>query len=412
MNQSQFRPSFILNTSDPAYIRDPYPTYRWLRENAPAYVWPGNDAVVFTRYRDVKAIFGDLRFTTDFRTWEHASVERRAPEHAEYHVLIDNWVLSLPEIDHVRVRKLVSVALTRKSLEQLRGRIKSAVDEALSAAIEDEGEGDTLDIRRFADSLPLRIIGDMFKIPPELQADFQAFGRATTLSINPTLSPEAFAQTIAGMHTWIGMLRGLIAERRKRPLPEDLLSMLIAARDNDARLSENEMLALIHALLTAGTDSAVHAICFAVYTFLRHPEALAELRRDPTLLRNAVEESLRFDPFNKSGNTRFCLEAMEFNGVPLRRGQMISLFRAAALRDPEVFPEPDRFDIRRDLSQAINFGFGSHLCLGAALARMELEIATSALMLERFPAMALLEEPVFEDHYLFRPMKRLMVRLR
>ncbi len=201
--------NFVLDTSAPDYIRNPYPTYRWLREHAPAYAWPKHQAVVFSRYRDVKAIFKDLHFTTDFRQWEFATQKQRAPEHAEYHVLIDNWVLSLPEIDHLRVRKLASGALTRRSLEQMmRGKIQGAVDAA---------------------------------------------------------------------------------------------------------------------------------------------------------------------------------------GGKLRRGQMVSLFRAAALHDPDIFPEPERFNIHRDLSQAINFGFGSHFCLGAALARLEIEVATSTLMIQRFPKIKLLE---------------------
>lgn len=410
MTQSQstpaFGPDFVLDLNDPAFIKDPYPTYRWLRESAPAYVWPGRDAVVFSRYRDVKALLNDRRVTNDMRDWEHARKEEWAPEHDAYRAVIDNGLFRVSEKDHARVRKLISVALTPRSVERMRGEIQRAVDSVLAAAI----QGDRLNVRAYAEPLPLQVIGDMLKIPEALRPEFRAFGMASIRAFDPTLSPEVFAETIAGMPRWVAMLRGVIADRRKAPLPEDLLSMLIAARDGAAALSEDELISLVHALLTAGSDTTVHALCFAIYNLLRHPDQRKELRDNPSLLRNAIDETLRFDIFGKGGIPRVCREDMSLGGVELRRGQMVYPFIPAALHDPEVFPEPERFDIRRDLSQSIAFGSGQHFCLGAALARMELEIATSTL-LGRFPDMKLIEGPVFEPNPVMRSMTHLLVQL-
>src|SRR5262249_24374808 len=136
---------------------------------------------------------------------------------------------------------------------------------------------------------------------------------------------------------------------------------------------------------------------------------LREVTKDPSLLRGAIEETLRYNRFSKGGVPKFCKEELELAGVPLRKGQMVYTFISAALHDPEVFPDPERFDIRRDLTMTLTFGFGPHFCLGAALARMELEIAASTL-LRRFPAMRLLEKPELEPHPVMRSMTKLLVR--
>ncbi len=166
-----FGPGFVLDLNDPAFIKNPYPTYRWLRENAPAYDWPGRAAVVFTRYKDVKAILNDRRFSNDYRFWEHAREEEWPPEHAEYKKILDNGLFSLPDADHVRVRKLVSGAFTPRAADRMRGEVKRTVDEIINAGV----QGDKLDITTITEPLPIRVISDMLKIPQGLRAEFRAF---------------------------------------------------------------------------------------------------------------------------------------------------------------------------------------------------------------------------------------------
>lgn len=402
----EFGPDFVLNMDDPAFVKDPYPTYRWLRENAPAYEWPGRHGVVFTRHKDVKAIYNDRRISNDTRLWEFAREEQWLPEHLDYKALLDNGLFRLGAADHARVRKLVSGALTPRSVERMRGDIQRTVDEVLSAAI----EGDRLNVRAFAEPLPLQVISDMLKIPEELRTDFRAFGVASIRSANFAIRPQDLFDAIGPMPRWMAMLRGVIADRRQNPVEDDLLTTLIAARDGSAKLSEDEMLSIVHALITAGSDTTVHASCFAIYSLLRNPAQVAEIRENPALLRNAVEESLRYDLFGKGGIPKICTEELEVSGVRLRKGQMVYPFVPAALHDPEVFPEPERFDIHRDLSQTIAFGGGQHFCLGAALARMELDLGVGTLI-QRYPGIRLLGEPEFEPNPIMRSIARLDVAL-
>ena len=403
-----FGPDFVLDLEDPAYIQNPYPTYQWLRENAPAYAWRAHaDAVVFTRHKDVKAILFDRRFSNDYRQWEFSRESAWPPEHAEYKALMDHGLFGLADADHLRVRKLVSVAFTPRAAERMRGEVQATVD----ALIDTHAQGERFSLTSITEPLPIRVIADLLKIPPALRDEFRAFGLAVIRSSILFNDIQRVFELITPMPRWLGMLRGVIAERSAQPLENDLLSSLITARDEGHKLSELELLSLVQALIAAGSDTTVHAANWALYTLLTHPEQLALLRAEPTLLRNAIEETLRYDLFGKTGVPKFAKEALEFNGVPLRKGQMVIPHLPAALRDGEVFPEPDRFDIRRDVSQTLAFGGGQHFCLGAAVARMELDTVVGTLV-RRFPTLRLAGEPEFEPHPIMRAMRRLDVTVR
>lgn len=399
-NQSDF----VLDLDDAAFIHDPYPTYQWLRDNAPVYAWPGHFGHVFTRYRDVRAIYNDRRISNDLRLWEHAPPEVWPEEYADYKRLIDHGLFRLGHDDHVRVRKLVSGALTPRAVERMRDAVQDITDRAIEQTL----EGTTMDIRALAEAIPLGVVSDILKIPLEFQAEFRAFAVASVESTYLFAQPEAMFAVLAPMPGWLATLRHIVRERRNHPEEGDLLSSLLVARDQEARLSEDELVSLVHALITAGTDTTVHALCFAVLSLLKHPAAIAELRADPSLVRNAVEESLRYDMFGKGGIPKICTEDLEISGRPFRKGQMVYPFVPAALHDPEVFPEPETFDIHRDLSRTIAFGGGKHFCLGAALARLELEIAVETL-LRRFATLELQAPPAFEPNPVMRSMKSLWV---
>ncbi|PTL83319.1 cytochrome P450 [Vitiosangium sp. GDMCC 1.1324] len=402
----EFGPDFILDLDDPTFVANPYPTYKWLREQAPVYRWKTRgDAIVFSRHKDVRALLLDRRFSNDYRVWEFAQDEVQwPPEHAEYKKMMDNGLFSLPDADHTRVRRLVSGAFSPRAAERMREEIQRAVDDIIA----DKVRGDRVDLTAITEPLPMRVISDMLKIPDAMRAEFRAFGLAVIRgSILFNRTEELFA-TIAPMPRWLGMLREVIAERRKHLLENDLLSTLISAHDGGSKLTEDELLSLIQALIAAGSDTTVHAANWALYTLLRHPEQLALLRADPSLIRNTLEETLRYDIFGKGGIPKFPKEDLEFAGQKLRKGQMVIPFIPAALHDPEVFPEPERFDIRRDVSQTIAFSAGQHFCLGAALARQELDIVVGTLV-RRFPDMRLSGEPVFQPHPIMRAITRLEV---
>lgn len=404
----EFGPDFVLDLDEPSFATNPYPTYKWMREQAPAYRWrTRGDAIVFTRHKDVRALLLDRRFSNDYRLWEFAQDSSNwPPEHAEFKKMQDNGLFGLADADHTRVRRLVSGAFTPRAAERMRGEIQRAVDELIAEHV----RGGRVNLTSITEPLPMRVISDMLKIPDAMRAEFRAFGLAVIRSSLLYSNPAELFTLIAPMPRWLGMIRQVIAERRQHLLEDDLLSTLITAHDGGSKLTEDEMISLIQALITAGSDTTVHAANWALSTLLRHPEQLAKLRANPSLLRNAIEESLRYELFGKGGIPRFAKEELEFCGEKLRKGQMVMPFIPAALHDPEVFPEPERFDIERDLSQTLSFGAGQHFCLGAALARQELDIVVGTLV-QRFPDMRLLGEPELQPHPIMRAMSRLDVSL-
>ncbi|WP_394846817.1 cytochrome P450 [Pendulispora brunnea] len=398
---------FVLDMDAPSFLVDPHPTFRWLRENAPVYQWQARQAVVISRYRDVKAMLADRRFSNNYRLWEFAPPEQWPPELADFQRLIDNGLSLLPDHRHGPVRKLVSSTMSARSVERMQACIQEAIDELLEQSISEN----RLDVAKFAGLLPSRVICDLLAIPLDMRDDLCAFGLAAARSANIALPIDEIFAAISPTPRWVAMLRRVINDRRDNPRADDLLSTLIDARDEGAKLSEDELLSLVFAFFVAGGDATKNGIAWAVHTLLHHPADLAAVQRDPSLLRNAVEETLRFDMFAKTGFPKYCTEAMDFAGIPLRKGQMVIPLLTAALRDEEAFPNPDHFDIRRDLRHTISFGAGQHTCLGAALARMQLLTAVSSL-LSRFPEMKPLGEPEFEPHPLMRSMKKYEVAIR
>ena len=401
---AQVSSPFVFDPEDPEYTKDPYPTYRRLHEQAPAYHWAAAHAWVFSRYHDVVAIMRDRRFSLNFEDWEFA-VRRPEAKRSDFERLMQKGLFALPPEGHTRIRKLVSPAFTPRAIEGMRGAVQQIVDATLADV------GVELDIASaFADSIPLRAISTILGIPAAMDATFRRFGQSLIDATQPRLTEEERARILEPFAEGLALLHEVIAERRRRP-GDDLLSALIAAHDDGDRLDRDELVALVMALISAGGETTTHLICFAVATLLRHPAELAILRADPSLWRNALDECLRFDNFGKNGLPRFATEELQVRGVVIRKGQLVYPHLPAALRDPDVFAEPDRFDIRREQYANITFGTGPHHCIGAALARLEGQVAVGTL-LTRFPALGLAGEPVFAPHPFLRKMSSLPVRLR
>lgn len=383
-HDSEFGPDFVLQLEDPEFIRDPLPTYRWLRNEAPAYAWPPNRGVVFSRYRDVRSVYTDRRLTMNIRAAEIVPQERWPAELADYERVFERAFFRLGPSDHATLRRLVNAPLSPSGVEYLRTKIQRKVDEVLDRVVDER----RLNLLDYTQAFLYEAICDALNIPESIRADLGHFCHATFLAAVSRPSPEQLSTLLAPMPEWLAMLRSLLAERREHPQQNDLLSTLIAARDGEARLGEADLIGILQALIIGGLDNTTHAICYAVYTLLQHPEPLAEVRERPALLKQAIDETLRFDNFVKGGVPRFCLQDMELLGVPLRKGQMVHAFIAAAHHDPEAFPDPERFDIHRDLTRLLAFGAGPHFCMGAALGRMSLE-ATVGTLLRRYPSMKL-----------------------
>ncbi|MFD0275295.1 cytochrome P450 [Kitasatospora sp. NPDC127111] len=360
-----------------ALIADPYAGYAALREAGPVHRVTGPDGLpvwLVTRYRDVRQAMADPRLALDKR---HA-----APGNYRGFALppaLDANLLNMDPPDHTRIRRLVSKAFTPRRVEELRGPVERIADGLLDA-MAPLGRADL--ITAYAAPLPITVICDLLGVPASDRHDFRAW---TDTLIAP--DPERPHEARAAVGAMLAFFTGLIARKREHP-GDDLLSDLIAVHDQEDRLTEDELTSLAFLILFAGYENTVHLIGNAVLALLTHPGQAAALRADPALAAGAVEEFARFDGPAPLAIRRFPREDVTIGGVTVPAGETVLLALASANRDPEQFPEPDRLDLRRSENQHLALGHGIHYCLGAPLARLETEIALTAL-LRRFPGLAL-----------------------
>jgi hypothetical protein len=373
----------------PAVLADPYPLFRRLREESPVH---RDDLVgggwLVSRYEDVLALLHDPRLV---RNRAGGDSPAAAPEPEELRPLyraFHRQMLFLDPPDHTRLRGLVSKAFTRRAVEQMRERIQRLVDELLDR-VEPAGHMDL--IADFAHPLPFSVIRDMLGVPAEDQARLRGWSADYAAFVgNIPPSPDDLARAARSVVEMTEYLRGLLAERRRRPEP-DLLTALASAEQEGQVLDEEELVANCLLLLVAGHETTTHWIGNGVLSLLRHPDQMERLRAEPSLLPTAIAELLRFEspvPFT-GGKAR---EDFEHRGQRIRRGDYLFLILGAANRDPAQFPEPDRLDLGRADNRHLAFGHGVHFCLGAPLASLEAEIAFGTL-LRRLPKLRSTGEP-------------------
>ncbi|MFJ1991266.1 cytochrome P450 family protein [Streptomyces asiaticus] len=374
-------------------VEDLYPALAELREAGPVHRIAGTDgrpAWLVTRYEDVRRLFADPRLALDKR---HA-----APGNYSGFSLppaLDTNLLNMDPPDHTRVRRLVVKAFTPGRVEKLREPVRRVAEELLDA-IEPDGRADLL--AAYAGQLPIIVICDLLGVPQRDRRDFRAWSDAL-ITPDPA-RPGAAKEAVGSM---LRFYTELIAKKRAEPA-DDLLSDLIRVRDDEAgdgggdgsggdgsgdgRLSEDELTSLAFLILLAGYENTVHLIANSVLTLLDHPTALQELRADPSGLAAAFDELARYEGPASLGIRRFPLEDIEIGGVTIPAGETVLLSAASAHRDPAHFKDPDEFNPHLGRSGHLALGHGIHYCLGAPLARMELETALAAL-LRRFPGLRL-----------------------
>ncbi len=367
------------NPMDPEFIADPYPTYHRLRAEDPVHRSPLGFWVL-TRYEDVVTALRDPRL---------AKEAIAAVIAARYGAAMPAMGLSMLDRDppdHTRLRGLVNKAFTPRVVEGLRPHIQKIVD-GLLARVEGVGSMDL--IEEFAYPLPVIVICQMLGVPVEDRERFKEWGLDIARGLDAILLPpdsDVAQRSAAARRALADYFRALIAERRTSPRG-DLLSALIAAEEAGDKLSEDELLATCILLLVAGHETTVNLIGNGTLALLRHPDQLRRLREDPGLIGSAVEELLRYDgPVQRTA--RIPSADVRFDGLTIGKGEMVMPFIGAADRDPAQFPDPDRLDITRTDNRHIAFGWGIHFCLGAPLARVEGQIAISALV-QRLPKLAL-----------------------
>ena len=298
---------------------------------------------------------------------------------------IENHMLNRDGEDHRRLRRLVTKAFTPKMVEQLRPRIQEIADELLDAT---EGRSEVDLSAEYAFPLPIIVIAELLGVPAE---DRDRFRTWTDAIVSPALGEEAMERFFELMGEFVAYLGEFFAARRAAPA-DDLVSALLAARDEGEALSEDEMFGMVMLLIVAGHETTVGLIGNAVLNLLTHAEQLARVRDDPSLIPGAVEEVLRFEGPVERALNRWAATDVELGGQTIRRGDLVIVILNSADRDPARFPDADRLDVTRDDTRHLAFGRGSHYCLGAPLARLEAEIALETL-LRRRPNLRLAVEP-------------------
>ncbi|MCC5886328.1 MAG: cytochrome P450 [Gammaproteobacteria bacterium] len=400
-------PGFISDFFTPEFIADPYPSYRWLHENAPFFKVPDAPLHVAVRYGDCQELLRDRRLGHGFRERMVTQFGEEVYERHPAYKGLGNSILLMDPPDHRRIRGLVAKAFDARRTEAMRPRVRE-IAHRLIDEFEAEGSGDLVAL--FNHPLPVLVICEMLGVPESDHGRFLGGSKVAGRIIDPTpMSADELNDADDRVRENHAYFCGLLDERRRQP-QDDLLTALVHAETEDGKLSYDELIANVSLLFAAGHETTVNLIGNGLLALWRHPDELAKLRANLDLAPSAVEEFLRFDSsVQLSGRT--ALEAFEFQGQAIAKGDQVLTLLAAANRDPAVFSDPDRFDITRDEAKPLSFGGGIHFCLGAQLARIEADEALRVLF-ERLPSLQLedVDAPVRKPTITLRGLERLPAR--
>ncbi len=373
----------------PDFKANPYPTYAHLRSEAPIQrveLPDGQGMWLVTRYEDVSAVLRDERFVKDWRNAMTPEQIVGVPPIPEVMKPLTRNMLDTDPPDHERLRALVSKAFTPRLIERMRPRVQEIADTLLDV-VQDKGEMDLID--DYAFPLPIIVIAELLGVSAEDRNKFREWSNAAVSG--DTTQEYVEKVLLPHMQAFTDYLRAMFEEKRKNP-KDDLISALVRAEEAGDKLSEDELLAMVFLLLIAGHETTVNLIGNGVLALLQHPDQLRKLREDPSLIKPAIEELLRYDGPVETSTERFAREDVRIGETVIPRGEMVLVVIASADHDPERFPNPDALDITRADNKHVAFGKGIHFCLGAPLARMEGQIAINTL-LRRMPDLRLADAP-------------------
>ncbi len=390
------------NPLDPAFIADPYPFYRRLREAAPVFKTPQGFWLV-TRYEDVSHVLRDRKFGKDFAgNMERRYGTNRMDEPAVASLARTMLVQDPP--DHTRLRGLVTKAFTARRVADMRPRIKALVDEQLDR-VADKGEMDVM--RDLAHRLPVIVICDMLGIPEEHRAPFLAGSNVNGRILEPVPMTREELDLANQSTKMAGIYFNQLCELRRREPKDDLTTELVKAEEAGDKLSAEELQANIGLLFGAGHETTTNLIGNGLLALHRNPDQWERLKSDPSLIPNAVEELLRYDS-SVQITGRVTHADVELSGVKLSAKESVVCLLGAANRDPAQYADPDRLDVTRQNVRPLSFGGGIHFCLGAQLARLEAELVFTALI-ERMPSLSLPEKdaPAWRRSFTLRGLSRL-----
>jgi hypothetical protein len=364
-------PTQTFDWTDQAFLADPYPRYRALRERDPVHYNESRGTWVLTRYNDMVAVLRDHdRFSAE-----------RGPESEDPD--FPRSMLGSDPPHHTRLRNLVNKAFTARTVERLRVRIQELVDANLDR-VANRGEMEV--INDFAYPLPITVIAEMLGVPAGDRDFFRDASSKIAVALGPIEDVQIAMRALEGRNQLVAYFNELIPKRSGDD-GDDLITALLRAEEAGDFFSHGELLAMLLLLLVAGHETTVNLIGNGLIALLRNPDQLDRLRNEEGIERKATEELLRYDsPVQFTG--RVVLEDVEIGGKTIRAGQGLTTLLASANHDPEVFEDPETLDLTRDPCPHLSFSAGIHFCLGAQLARLEGQIALSTIV-RRFPDIAI-----------------------
>ncbi len=371
---------------------DPQGYFAKLREKQPVYWDPRYRSWIITSHRHAAEALRDERFSSD-RIEPYIRKKLSGPETAplvrQAFDVLSGWMVFKEEPAHTRLRRLCGQAFTPKSIAALRERATTLCHELLDTIAADS-EFDL--IATVAAPLPSIIIAEMLGVPIADRADFERW----TAKVSPLVStglddPSRYGSVAEGMDALVNYFSTLIRRYEAEPA-DNLISALIRAREENDALSDAELMATCTLMLFGGHETTANFIANGVLALLRHPDQLAAVRDDRVDMKTALEEFMRYDGPGKTV-VRVAREDFEFDGQSIKAGQRVFLILSVANRDPAAFDDPDRLDLNRGQQRHLGFGFGTHFCLGAPLARLEAGIAIP-LTVKRFPRLRLADGPL------------------
>ncbi len=400
MRIDKSRRSVFLDPVDPEFYNDPYPAYHAIRAETPVFTWEQYGHWCFGRHEDVNALLRDRRFGRQIL--HVASREElgwaETPEHLKpFYDFEKHSLLELEPPVHTRLRGLVNRSFLSRQVERLRPQITSLTN-GLIDRFEARGEAELLS--EFATPIPVIVICDLLGVPAEMAQQLLAWSHDMVSMYMARRDREVEEKAVKATLEFSAFMRDYINQRRKEPR-DDLLSELIKAEEQGSKLTEDELVTTAILLLNAGHEATVHALGNSI-------KCLLEQNIRHGIGEGHVEECLRYDaPLHLF--TRYALEDLEYAGIRLKKGETVGLMLGAANRDPARFPEPDRFIPERDPNPQVSFGAGIHFCIGAPLARLEMQIALP-LLFQRLPKLALAEAPKYRNAYHFHGLESQKVR--
>jgi cytochrome P450 len=408
------QPDLALDAADPAFAADPYPAYARVRETTPVFHRAGDPLWYVTRFADVHAGFRDRRLGTTFLhryTPEELALAANIPVWRDprwtHFQAFERWeLLNLEPPVHTRLRRLVTEAFTPRAVENLR---ESIVSRARGLLAEGRETGSIDLVGSYAQQFSLGIICNLIGVSPDDRDTIRRLSDDTITMYEPAVdeAQQEVANRAAG--DFRAYLLQVVKERRAHPT-DDLMTALIDATVEGERLTDDQIVSTAMVLLMAGHEATVNATSNGVAALAAHPDQWRMIRRGEVAPRAAIEEILRFDPPLQWFGRWVLEDGVEIAGTPIPLGSRVALVLGAANRDPRRYPDPDRFDITRTDTAHLSFGGGIHFCIGAPLARMELETTLTELARSE-DELVVLPPAVRRPTFQFRGYERLVVAL-